>query len=284
MKQFSADKNLLRRYLLGEIGQEERRALEEFLMTADEAYDEVLAAERELTDDYLDGALTPREKELFETDFLCTPERQQNLSFARTLKKYVNDAAEAEDASREQGISSTPSRARVPPPSTFPQSLRSRFVLIPALSLIVIAVAGLLVFRVWQNSRAVQQPVLVERRDNGQTGVFTIALTPVLVRDPGAWKRVTIPGDARTVRLRLEDVGADEYPGYQVVLSDTRSGDELFKGSDIKSVTIDGAKAVEFDVSAGLMRSGDFSVRLSGEKTGDEPEELNTYHFRITRP
>lgn len=284
MKPVGEDKGLLRQYLLGEIGQAERRALEESLMTSEDAYEEILLAERELTDDYLDGALTPREKEQFERDFLCTPERVQNLSFARTLKKYVNDAAEAEAASRthEAAPAEMPEKFRphVPPV----QGWRARGMLIPALSLVVIAVAALLLFRVWQNSRAGEQPFVAESREAGQSGIFLITLTPGLVRDPGGWKRVVIPADARTVRLRLEDVGADDYRSYRVALGDARGSGRLFEASDLKPSTVDGAKVVEFEVPAASMRGGDFSVRLGGENPGAEPDELNTYHFRITLP
>jgi hypothetical protein len=96
---------------------------------------------------------------------------------------------------------------------------------------------------------------------------------------------VAIPADARKVRFRLEDVGGDDYRSYRVALGDTRAGGQLFESGDIKPVTTaDGAKAVEFEVPAASMRGGDFSVRLSGENPGAEPDELNSYHFRITLP
>jgi hypothetical protein len=284
MKRFSADKGLLKQYLLGEIGQEERRVLEESLMTDEEAYDEILAAERELIDDYLGGALTSREKERFEIDFLCTPERLQNLRFAETLKKYVNDAANAVSVNRP--IESPPESfwSRFLPPSMLTQGASARRALIPALSLVVLLLAALPLYRLWQNSRVIPPIAITEGGDAGQSGVFLVALTPVLLRDPGEWKRVIIPDNARTVRLRLEDIGADQYPGYQVVLGDARSSDEIFKASGLKAVTADGAKAVEVDVPAEKMRRGDFSVRLSGENPGTEPEELNKYHFRVMLP
>lgn len=253
-------------------------------MTDAETYDEILAAERELIDDYLGGALTPREKEEFEIDFLCTPERLQNLRFAETLKKYVNDAANA--VPLNQSLESSPesfwSRFRLP--TILAQSPLSRRALVPALSLIILMLAALPLYRLWRNSRAVQPPIVAERSDAGQSSVFIVALTPMLLRDPNEWKRVVIPESARIVRLRLEDLGADQYPSYQVVLGDTRGGDEIFKASGLKTVIADGAKAVEVDVPAELMGRGDFSVRLSGENTGVEPEELNKYHFRITQP
>ncbi|HLL70416.1 MAG TPA: hypothetical protein VK363_03230 [Pyrinomonadaceae bacterium] len=261
-------------------------------MTDTEAYDEILVAERELIDDYLEGALTPREKEQFEIDFLCTPERLQNLRFAETLKRYVNDAANA--VPLNQSFESSPYQPLESPPQSFwsgfrlpsilAQSPRPRLALVSVLSLVVLALAALPLYRMWQNSRVVQPSIIAERTEAATGSVFIIALTPVLLRDPGEWKRVTIPERTRTVRLRLEDLGADQYRSYQVVLGDTRSSAELFKASGLKTVTVDGAKAVEFDVPAELMGRGDFSVRLSGENAGVEPEELNKYHFRITQP
>lgn len=92
-----ADRTEIKQYLLGEATQESRlREIEERLLTDESFYEEVLASEDELIDEYLDGSLTSREREEFEAHFLCTAERRRKLKFARSLRRYVAGTAAAE--------------------------------------------------------------------------------------------------------------------------------------------------------------------------------------------
>ena len=84
----------MKRYLLGELTEPEQQGLEERLMTSNEFFEELLIAEDELVDEYLQGTLSPREQEKFNDHFLCTPERQNKLRFARSLRRYVSTHAE----------------------------------------------------------------------------------------------------------------------------------------------------------------------------------------------
>jgi hypothetical protein len=79
----------MKRYLLGDLAGDEQQQLEERLMTSDEFLEQLLIAEEELIDEYLRGALAAREEMRFHDHFLCTPERQQKLKFARALQRYV---------------------------------------------------------------------------------------------------------------------------------------------------------------------------------------------------
>ena len=88
------DQNLIRRYLLGLLAEEQSRHVEERLLTDDEFHEELSLSEDELIDDYLSGDLTPAERESFAAHFLSAPERQRKLSFARALRKYVSAPAE----------------------------------------------------------------------------------------------------------------------------------------------------------------------------------------------
>jgi CHAT domain-containing protein len=81
----------IRKYLLGELEEgAARRQIEERLMLDADFFGELEAAEDELIDDYLGGALSAREGEDFRRHFLSTPERQEKLIFAGTFKKYLS--------------------------------------------------------------------------------------------------------------------------------------------------------------------------------------------------
>ena len=91
------DQRSIIQYLLGELAQEEQRQVEERLLTDDEYYEELLIAEDELIDQYLNGQLSEYEKERFGRHFLATSERQQKLRFARSLMRYISTSVSAEE-------------------------------------------------------------------------------------------------------------------------------------------------------------------------------------------
>src|SRR5205085_3185268 len=85
------EESWIRKYLLDELGEDElRRQIEERLMLDPDFFGELEAAEEELIDDYLRGALSARESEDFKRHFLTTPERQEKLSFARTFNSHLS--------------------------------------------------------------------------------------------------------------------------------------------------------------------------------------------------
>src|SRR5256885_113617 len=99
MNQQPDEQRSVRRYLLGELSQAEQQRLEERLMSDDLALEELLVAEDELIDDYLQGALARAEQERFENFFLLTAERQEKLKFATALRRYVaKETAKADHA------------------------------------------------------------------------------------------------------------------------------------------------------------------------------------------
>ncbi len=91
MNWYSEDDKLLRRYLLNDVTAEERRLVEGRLLndgdvqTAEEEpdfVDRLLLAEDELIDDHALGALSERERVLFDSNFAINSERRQKLIIA----------------------------------------------------------------------------------------------------------------------------------------------------------------------------------------------------------
>ncbi len=89
------DEKLIRRYLLGELTEDERRRLESQVFDDEEfaarlpEYMSLL--EDELIEDYLKGALSSLEKKHFEEHFLRTSQRREKLSFVESLSNYATD-------------------------------------------------------------------------------------------------------------------------------------------------------------------------------------------------
>ena len=80
---------LIKRFLLGQLSDEQRVAVEERLFKEDAFYGEVLAVQEELADDYVSGDLSPSERAQVNNFFLKSPRRQKRLEFATTLSQAL---------------------------------------------------------------------------------------------------------------------------------------------------------------------------------------------------
>lgn len=87
MKNISDDK--LKAYFLGKLPEPEAESLEIECATDPEIFEQAQLAERELTDDYLRGTLSAADNRLYETNYLITETRRENLQFAARLLEIV---------------------------------------------------------------------------------------------------------------------------------------------------------------------------------------------------
>jgi hypothetical protein len=88
----------IRSYLLGQLSDGAGDELEQNILTNAELFEELLVVEDELIDDFLASKLDQNERANFEQHFLATPERQEQLRFARALNRYVTVASRKESA------------------------------------------------------------------------------------------------------------------------------------------------------------------------------------------
>src|SRR5262249_25294613 len=141
MKLETSDGKTLRKYLLGDMSPRQQEELELWLMSNDEAYDLLTAAEDDLIDETLCGKLSDYDLDRFQNYFLAAPERRRKLEFARSLHKYV------------RGAPPGPSPIPVPPWEAIAAFFRHRPAIIYGFSaLIVLAMAG----GIWSGFRVVQ--------------------------------------------------------------------------------------------------------------------------------
>jgi CHAT domain-containing protein len=81
------ERKLLSSYLLGELNEQEREAVEERLWADEDFFKESLLAEDDLIDDYVQGDLSADQRNKFEATILCTPRGQQQVEVTRALRK-----------------------------------------------------------------------------------------------------------------------------------------------------------------------------------------------------
>src|SRR5262249_37434007 len=72
-------------YLLGEMHEEQKIIFEQACLEDDQLFEELLAVEAELTDDYARGALTESKREAFEHRLLNSPGSTEQLQLSRLL-------------------------------------------------------------------------------------------------------------------------------------------------------------------------------------------------------
>src|SRR6185503_17365256 len=92
--------HVMRRYLLGDLPEEAQIEVEERLLADPEYFSELLIAENDLTDDYVQGSLSDFDKERAARYLLAVPEGRQKLSFAKALNDYVSEATPLSASSR----------------------------------------------------------------------------------------------------------------------------------------------------------------------------------------
>jgi anti-sigma factor RsiW len=96
------------RYLLGELPDEERVQFEDQYANDEECFDQLLAVEDDLIQDYVRNELAPRERRRFEEYFLISPKRRQKVERARVLLQVLQKqkTAAAESSLFKEAIGS----------------------------------------------------------------------------------------------------------------------------------------------------------------------------------
>ena len=92
MASTSKEGERLTRYILGGLSDRERELVEAEYFEDDDAFEQMLIAEEELTDAYVRGGLSAEDRARFEKSYLSTARGCERVQFARTLAKAVSDA------------------------------------------------------------------------------------------------------------------------------------------------------------------------------------------------
>lgn len=276
MKLDAKEQEMIRQYLLGQLPPDDSARLEERLLSDRDFFEELLMAEDELIDQYLSGELSEAERTGFETHFLAAPERQQKIRFARSLKKYVGEATATEpqadlETLDSAQLSSAPTKAR--------PKKRSFFSFLPAnnpiLAYSLAAVLLLAAFGVsWIAIKNWRNPTSHEPGN-----VLAVVLTPGLTREDGEIKKIQVPTDVDTLRLRLE-LPVNHYDSFRAaVLNEERT----------EAWAIDGLRpgensnAIDFDVPAQVLKPGDYQVKVSGRLANGKVEDMHRFFFRVIK-
>lgn len=307
----------LKPYLLGDLNPDDQQRMEQRLMMDSAAFEELSWIEDELIDDYMEGALSGREKEKFENFFLSAPERRQKLSFAKALKRYATAHSLKENP---WPIWRNFRQAFWHPPNPV-----LRWALAASL-LLMIAGGSWSVLQISRLQKALEQAgtgesqkQFLEMKDQNseltlalqreqarnklleqeatnlksgekrglasllpgqlQSTLIAVALTPGQLRDLGGSQKINIPvgTDLAQFDLKMEP---QDYPQYQATLQRVDDG-KIW--TQISPRTKSGVQDqfLRLIVPANALRPGDHVLKLSGITAAGDFEDIGNYYFRI---
>lgn len=90
------DENVITDYLLGSLPEEETVRLDEMSFTDDEFASALSVAEKDLVDAYIQGELTGKRLEQFNSYYLASPRRREKVRFAKAFQTYAEKEAATE--------------------------------------------------------------------------------------------------------------------------------------------------------------------------------------------
>jgi len=312
MKVNTGDEKILRKYLLGDLSPEEQQEVELQLMSDEDAYDLLVAAEDDLIDASLAGELKGDELERFNNYFLAAGERQRKLQFGRSLERFVRDPP------RSAASPEPPRRVFWDAAANF---LRYRPVTAYAASaVVVLMIVGSIwsVFRIVElqrqlHSATAQLADVGRERDEtkrqlgesqslgermraqvqaleetlGATksspvpqALLAFNLIPGLSRSSSDIPKIAITANASLLQFSLTLLD-DNYDSYRAALRDA-GGQELWTRDRLSATAARDGKVVVLTVPATLP-SGDCSFSLMGVSDSHPPESISSFYFRVVR-
>jgi hypothetical protein len=310
MSQQLYDGKTITEYLLGTLPEADTARLDELSFTDDDFSDALNAAEKDLIDAYVQGELSGRVLERFESYFLASSLRREAVQFAQTLQEFgeKQHAVQPSAPETKEVLPKTKSAF-----STLPVFFNPtlQWGLAFAGSALLIAVALLLfenvrlrqqVLRLQTNSTSLQQRELQlqnelqaqraerarleeELKSSGTPLLSTAAaiasfvLTPQ-VRGTGQVTTVTIPAGTPRVTMRLP-LEPNDFATYRVALIDLLTNNTVWQSTTLRAVGSENSKYLSVSFSAALLRPQNYILRVTGVSPTGVAGVLSDYVFRV---
>ena len=277
--------SVIRRFLLGDIDEEERERIERRFISDQEAYEKIVVVEDELIEDYLEDSLTAPDREKFLAQYGHTPKERRKLRIVKAIKEHA--VAEA--------MSSQKARSTKSKWTNFLSALRLRNpgFLIPVAAVLIIAfVVGLVWLMDIRNKREQEtnRRAAIERELadlNAPSSVrevtpqtVSLVLAPVSVRSVGPQTDLRARTDIRVVKVPLLWTQKEEYSSYQAVLR--RVGDsQQLTIPNLHVQKTAGGTAVPLKLPAHILTRGLYQVALNGVGSSGAAGQAEEYSFTV---
>lgn len=186
------ERELINRYLLGVAAEAEDEGIGVRIIEDPSFAQEILHAEHDLIEDYLEGELSAAEHELFEQQYLHSNERRERVQEIALLKKYAT-------RSRDLLAVGEPAVSAIP-------WYRSLKILVPAFGVLVLAIVASLFF-VNTGSFGGVDYAFLNRQDLREPAVVgdaqIVQVEPGTSRSSRSNSTTLVTGESRSVLFRL---------------------------------------------------------------------------------
>jgi len=263
-----------REYLLGSLPEKDAEDLDLTIIADPVLEDELLLAESELMEDYLEGSLSSEELELFHQNFLTSTDRKDRVRELAVLKQYSRESARILDIN----------------PSSLPDKFKnSRFGFLglwlrpsyAALSFLIVVIVVVGWWTLFRNGVKLPQQELValNKQDLSDTskyqGFSNISLVPGTFRDSATARRLTQANLTETAFFRME-VPSGDLPIYRVEL--LKGGTKIFTIDEAQVYQNPAGREVRLLLLRSMLSKGQYQIRL--EDPGN-PGLTLTYAFAV---
>jgi hypothetical protein len=292
------------RYLLNLLPEEETERLDELTMVDDEAASRLRTVENDLVDAYVRGALAGDLLARFESHYLDSPRRRENVrlasSFSRAVDRAGSRAASEVESGAESEIESSATPRFAQDRRLGPARVATRWTMFPARFRETLAAAAVLLIvagAAWLFDTVSPRSGVNPARDQGVATVprsgdrelseqpadrspaTPLALLPQTRAVGSMPTRVVPPGaDGLAFELRLE---SSDFPLYQVRLRDPATNLIVWRSGWAAATSRDHQVSVGAVVPASLLKPQHYSFDLAGRGTAGNAEVVGSYTFQI---
>ncbi len=312
MKQ-QPDEQLLARYLLGDLPEDEQTRLEDRAFSEPEYLLTLQAIEKDLIDEYVRGELTGSEQRKFEEYFLASDGRRRKVEFARALAQvsaeYSAAAGRAANASPRSAWESLPALLRR-------RNLALRFSF--AALVLLLLVAGLWIIRERRQSQTEQArnpptpkispPVQVNKEvptpeefahnvatptpaankpiaspEESRAVIASLLLLPGTSRGSENPPQLFIPAAATSAQLRIAIESGEPYKHFRVELRSS-AGKPISTHANLQANPSRTGRIISWIIPANLLEDGLYELALSGVNEQGQLEAIGYYYFKVVKP
>ena len=313
---------LIVRYLLGDLPEEEQVRLEDRAFSDREYLRDIEEAENDLIDEYVRGALTETERQKFEQRFLVSAERQSKVEFARALARVVPVTEEVAQPVSIHWREALTAFLRGLNPSL-------QFSMAAAMLLFVFGMAWLFNVTRSLHSQVVQlqaeqqqrqqqeetlrQQTATERARNADLAaqlererarnqelatqlehdqakndsantsfLASLFLPPGIARGNSNRLKLVIQSATRTARLRVGLERSDDFKSYRLELR-AAQGQQVWTQDHLQPQSSRAGRILQLTIPASALNPGQYELTLKGVTETTQTEDVRYYYFDVLK-
>jgi hypothetical protein len=288
---FSLDKHtpddqLLIRYLLGSLPEEETERFDELSIVDDDFATRLNETENELVDAYVNGELSGDTLQSFQSNYLSSASKMEKVRFAEALHS-VDDRAFAPGP-----VTIDPSPDLVRRKRIFGIRPRIFWSLAVAASL-AFGVAGYLILQPHghqvQNETAEQRVTIPAHGQETPAPAFAPGATKIVsvlllaqARGASQTAEASIPPGTDSLELRLQ-LEFDDFPKYRAALRDPVDNQIVWRSPDLKAVSEVTNRVVPVAFPAALLKQQNYTMEVTGVPAAGPAEMVGGYPFKVVK-